>query len=219
MATFSFDPFGLLERVVPAPWAQRLVRAAAIGLLIVFLVHRLASYGTYLFKPLWMAETLIFVVFIVSYAVRADPVIRSRGVHEILVPLLGAVLPFALLLSPPSLLIVDNEVALMALFCWMTVSTALTVWGLWTLRRSFSITVEVRCLVTKGPYGYVRHPVYLGEIATAAAVAAWRFTPRNAAIFFLFAAVQLLRARREEIKLTCSLPGYGAYSRRVWWLW
>jgi protein-S-isoprenylcysteine O-methyltransferase Ste14 len=213
-----FDPFAILERSLPAPWPHRLLRGAVIALLLVFLAHRAASYGTYLFKPLWVVETLIFVVFIVSYAVRADPTVRSRGAAEMLIPLAGAVMPFALLLSPQSRLFAGHHARLIGLFSWMTASTAFTVWGLWTLRRSFSVTVEVRGLVAGGPYRYVRHPVYLGEIATAAAVTLLRLTPLNVAIFLVFSAVQLFRSRMEEAKLTRALPGYAAYAQRRWWL-
>jgi protein-S-isoprenylcysteine O-methyltransferase Ste14 len=104
-------------------------------------------------------------------------------------------------------------------FSWMTASTAFTLWGLWTLRRSFSITVEARGLVTGGPYAWVRHPVYAGEIAAAAGVAAWRLSAVNILIFLAFVVVQLVRSRTEEEKLTRVLPGYGAYLRRARWFW
>ncbi len=214
-----FDPFALLERVVPSPWPHRLLRAGAIAVLIMFLVHRLGAYRTYLFKPLWAVETLIYAVFIVSYAVRADPVARSKGFKEIVVPLAGAVLPFALLAAPPLPLIAARVFRLLCVFSFMTAATAFTLWGLWSLRRAFSITVEARGLVTGGPYRWVRHPVYLGETLTAAAVTVWRLTLANIAIFLLFTGVQLLRARWEEVKLSAALPGYAAYARRAWWFW
>ena len=48
-----------------------------------------------------------------------------------------------------------------------TLGLVYAVWGLAYLRRSFSIVPEARRLVTGGPYGLSRHPVYLGEIITA----------------------------------------------------
>src|SRR5437868_4063697 len=51
-----------------------------------------------------------------------------------------------------------------------TAGLAYSVWGLAYLRRSFSIIPEARRLVTGGPYSMSRHPVYLGEIATALGV-------------------------------------------------
>ncbi len=214
-----FDPFGLFEKLAPPPWPPLLFRAGAIALLVVFLVHRLGAYRAYVFKPLWAAETLIYVVFAVAYAVRTEPVGRSKGFKEIVVPLVGALLPFALLAAPPSPLIAASDFRLRCLFGFMTATTAFTLWGLWSLRRSFSITVEARGLVTGGPYRWVRHPVYLGETLTAAGVALWRLTPGTIVLFVLFAAVQILRAKWEETKLTAATPGYGAYAQRTWWLW
>jgi protein-S-isoprenylcysteine O-methyltransferase Ste14 len=193
------------------------LRAGVVTLLLVFFVHRLSQYADYFFKPLWVAETLIYVVFIVSYAIRLDPLVRSLGVKEILVPLVGAVLPFALLFTRPAPWIVHRTPCLYAVFSLMTASTAFTVWGLWTLRRSFSITVEARDVVNGGPYRLVRHPVYLGEMCTAAVVMAWRFSILNVALFALFVVIQLARARWEEAKLARAFPTYLQYSQRTWW--
>lgn len=214
----EFDPFALLEKAISPSSAHRVIRVVVLALLVVFLAHRLARYGDYFFKPLWAAETLIYMVFIVSYAVRLDPKDRSRGAREILVPLVGAVLPFSLLWSRPSPWVTHRPIALTILFSSMTIFTAFTLWGMWTLRSSFSITVEARNLVESGPYRRVRHPVYLGEMLTAAAVAMWRATAANAALLALFIIIQLLRARWEEEKLTLVFPAYTDYAARSWWL-
>jgi protein-S-isoprenylcysteine O-methyltransferase Ste14 len=163
-------------------------------------------------------ETLIYVVFLVSYAIRIDPVERSRGLKEIIIPLIGGVLPFALLSSPPSSLMDGNWLIIYFIFYWMTAAMALTIWGLWTLRYSFSITVEVRALVTSGPFSWIRHPVYLGEILTALAVTIWRFSVFNIVIFTLFVIIQLLRARWEEAKLSRVFSAYRIYAARVKWI-
>jgi protein-S-isoprenylcysteine O-methyltransferase Ste14 len=212
-----FDPFALLERAVSPAFAHRVVRAVVLAFLVIFLAHRLGQYHAYLFKPLWAAETLVYVVFIVAYAMRVDPKDRSRGVREVLVPLVGAVLPFALLQSRPLPWVVHRPVALYALFSSMTFFTAFTVWGLWSLRSSFSITVEARRLVQGGAYRRVRHPVYLGEMLTAVAVAVWRASAANAVLLVLFIVIQFLRARWEEEKLARVFPEYRPYAGRAWW--
>ena len=101
----------------------------------------------------------------------------------------------------------------------MTAATVLTVWGLWTLKRSFSITVEARDLVTNGPYRFIRHPIYLGEMLTALAVAFWRFSLLNLFIFTLFVVIQLFRAKWEEEKLVKVFPDYKKYSLLSLWPW
>jgi protein-S-isoprenylcysteine O-methyltransferase Ste14 len=215
----EFDPFGWLEKFFPAHFLHRLIRIGIIVILIIFLVHRISLYSYYLVKPLWVTETLIYVVFLVSYTIRIDPIERSQGLKEIIIPLIGSVLPFALLLSPPNLLTAGNWLMIYIIFYWMTAATALTIWGLWMLRCSFSITVEVRALITNGPYRWIRHPVYLGEILTALAVTVWRFSALNVVIFTLFVIIQLLRARREEAKLSRVFAAYSIYAARVKWIW
>ena len=97
-----------------------------------------------------------------------------------------------------------------------TLGLAYSVWGLAYLRRSFSIIPEARRLVTGGPYGLSRHPVYLGEITTAIGVnlatAGW---PGALAVAY-FITAEILRMRWEEGVLSKAFPdAYPAYAARV----
>ena len=215
----EFDPFGWFEKYFSAKTLHIIIRAAVALLLVVFLISRILSYPRYWFKPLWAVETLIFCVFLTIYLIRKDPVDRSRGVREIVIPLIGGVLPFALLHSPPHPLILSSVKYIYAVFIWMTAATCLTLWGLWTLKRAFSVTVEARELVTGGPYRFVRHPVYLGEMLTAGAVATLRFSCVNIALLILFIAIQIYRSRLEEEKLSRFFPDYNRFAARSLWFW
>jgi len=97
-----------------------------------------------------------------------------------------------------------------------TAGLAYSVWGLAYLRRSFSIIPEARRLVTGGPYRLSRHPVYLGEVATAIGVnlatAGWL----SAVAIAYFIVCELLRIRWEErILASTSLDEHPEYARRV----
>jgi protein-S-isoprenylcysteine O-methyltransferase Ste14 len=97
-----------------------------------------------------------------------------------------------------------------------TAGLAYSVWGLAYLRRSFSIIPEARRLVKGGPYRLSRHPVYLGEIATAIGVnlatAGWL----SAIAIVYFITCELLRIRWEERILAATFPNdYPEYARRV----
>lgn len=214
-----FDPFGWAARHVSESALHRWIRWGAFAFFAGFTVRRVAEYPAYASKPLWFVETLVFVCLAWAYAVRSGPVDRARGAAEVLVPLVGAAWPFALLLTPPHPAWAAHPGGLQWVFGGMTSFTALTVWGLWCLRGAFSIAVEARRVVSRGPYRWVRHPVYLGELGSAAAVAAWRWSWGNAVLWVGFAAVQLLRARLEERKLLSALPDYAPYARRAWWFW
>jgi protein-S-isoprenylcysteine O-methyltransferase Ste14 len=97
-----------------------------------------------------------------------------------------------------------------------TAGLAYAVWGLAYLRRSFSIIPEARRLVTGGPYGFSRHPVYLGEIVAAIginlATAGW--ASGLAVLYFVIC--EVLRIRWEERVLARAFPNeYPAYAKRV----
>jgi protein-S-isoprenylcysteine O-methyltransferase Ste14 len=215
----KFDPIGLLQHIVPLQWLHRIIRVAALAVILYFIVVRISQYPHFFWKPLWAAETLLFIIVFIAFIVRVNPVDRSRGIKEIIIPLIGSVLPFGLLKTYPTPWITADVNRLMAVFAWMTLATFFTAWGMWTLRSSFSITVEVRNLVTKGPYRLVRHPVYLGEMLAAASVTVWRWSWVNAAILALFVAVQMLRAHWEESKLQKTFPAYKEQMARSLWLW
>jgi protein-S-isoprenylcysteine O-methyltransferase Ste14 len=213
------DPLGQLSRYLPEEWLHRLIRWAMIVILAVFLVHRFYLYPHYAVKSLWLVETLLFAVLIIAFLLRTSPRVRSRGVREIIVPLVGSALPFALLLSPPAPAVVGNRSLFYGVLWGMTAATSLTVAGMWSLRRSFSITVEARTLVTTGPYRFIRHPIYLGEILAAAGVTLIRISLVNGILFGVFIVIQLLRSRWEEKKLADTFPHYRDFAARSRWFW
>lgn len=215
----KFDPFGLAGRFLPETVLHELVRGVMALILVGFLVRRIGQYGEFLVKPLWLAETVLYGVLIVAYLFRTAPVNRSSGLSEIAMPLIGSVLPFALVLTAPAPAVVNSRSLLRVMLWLMAASTLVTVWGVWTLRRSFSITVEARQLVTSGPYRLVRHPVYCGEIGATAAVATIRFSVGNLALLLLFIFIQLYRTRLEEAKLRAVFPEYAAFAGNSRWFW
>ena len=103
-------------------------------------------------------------------------------------------------------------------------------WMLWTLSANrpgnFNIRPEPKAgarLVTAGPYGLVRHPMYFGGlVAATGCVLVWPDGIRLAAWLALFAVV-ILKARREERGLMAQFPGYAHYRRGrrflVPWIW
>ncbi len=81
-----------------------------------------------------------------------------------------------------------------------------------------SATVEVgdaQRVISTGPYGLVRHPMYAGAIplflATPLALGSWWALIPAAGL----AAVVVSRLRKEEDFLARDLPGYADYMRQV----
>jgi protein-S-isoprenylcysteine O-methyltransferase Ste14 len=119
-----------------------------------------------------------------------------------------------------SLLVIDGAGGLSANLVPLAVPLLLlgmswAIWSLRTLGRCFSILPEVRGLVTSGPYRWVRHPVYLGEMIAVLGLLLPILSTRNVIVFTLFCALQLWRTRHEEAGLAATFPEYGEYRQRT----
>jgi hypothetical protein len=90
---------------------------------------------------------------------------------------------------------------------------AFAVWALWCLGRSFGVAPADRGLVQRGPFRFVRHPMYLGELFSFTMVAAGTPSWWNIVVLVLTAATILMRIKWEEQLIT----GYGSYARLVQW--
>jgi protein-S-isoprenylcysteine O-methyltransferase Ste14 len=83
------------------------------------------------------------------------------------------------------------------------------------LGRCFGVLPEARGLVIRGPYRFVRHPVYLGEIATLVGLTLCSSTTWSIVVLGMFLAAQSVRMRLEERALTAAFPDYRDYAART----
>jgi hypothetical protein len=90
----------------------------------------------------------------------------------------------------------------------------LCLWALATLGPRFGIAPADRGLTAKGPYQFLRHPMYLGELVFRLAVVLASSNLLLAGLLALVLAVlQIWRIRREE----ALIQGYACYCRIVRW--
>jgi protein-S-isoprenylcysteine O-methyltransferase Ste14 len=93
-----------------------------------------------------------------------------------------------------------------------------TTWAVWSLRclgRNLSVLAQVRGLADRGPYRWVRHPLYLGELMSSLGVAVAANSMAAVAIWLVLCGLQVYRALREEQVLLQGLPGYRDYRSRT----
>ncbi len=87
----------------------------------------------------------------------------------------------------------------------------LVLWSLLSLGKRFGIAPADRDLIDSGPYRFVRHPMYLGELVLRLALAAG--SPQALIWLPFMLSLQILRAMREERIIS----GYPDYAQTVRW--
>jgi protein-S-isoprenylcysteine O-methyltransferase Ste14 len=91
---------------------------------------------------------------------------------------------------------------------------AIAIYSLSMLGRSFSIIPQARKLVQTGPYKFVRHPVYLGELISILGVVLARLSIVAIALYCLLTALLIYRALQEEKLLAGIFPEYDTHFLR-----
>src|SRR5207253_109180 len=83
------------------------------------------------------------------------------------------------------------------------------------LRNRFSIVPEARGLVTTGPYHFVRHPIYLGEIIAGFGLVLPTVLSLHLLVFCIFLGAQVARTYFEERMMRTGYPTYEASAPRT----
>jgi protein-S-isoprenylcysteine O-methyltransferase Ste14 len=87
-------------------------------------------------------------------------------------------------------------------------------WAVWSLRfldRNVSVLAQARDVVVRGPYRWVRHPIYAGEIVSSLGLAIAVNSYAALALWVALCGMQVYRAMREEQVLLRALPAYRSY--------
>jgi len=97
---------------------------------------------------------------------------------------------------------------------WLA-AAVLCIWPIWCLRRSFSLEPQARALVTSGPYGLARHPIYTVYLLINAGILLRHLTVPFALLLAAWVILLVVRVRYEEGVLTAAFPEYTEYRSRV----
>lgn len=92
---------------------------------------------------------------------------------------------------------------------------AFSTWGIISLGRSFGIFVAVRTVVLRGPYRFVRHPMYCGYIVGSLGLLFAEASIALAVLVPLQIALFAWRAKLEEARLAEFSADYRAYQQRT----
>ncbi|MBF0141859.1 MAG: isoprenylcysteine carboxylmethyltransferase family protein [Magnetococcales bacterium] len=188
----------------------------------------------------WLLISTLFFLFLLAYLLRRPAVSLANRPGEILLPLVAAPLPLVIVIlgeyharEPVVREFLHRLPVVSSLldpwwiprgsgypgFGMMALGEGVTLAGMFWLGGSFSLLAEARLLVIRGPYRFVRHPLYAGELLSS-----WGYflAVPSALSFggaFLFTVLQGFRARLEEAKLEAFFPEYRHYRQRTGFLW
>jgi protein-S-isoprenylcysteine O-methyltransferase Ste14 len=159
--------------------------------------------------------TVAFFSFLLAiYIVRSRAIAHDHNPFAVAVALIGSFILYGIFLIPGQPRTTDIRVLAasdICLACGM-------VWALYSLsylRNRFSIVPEARGLITSGPYRFVRHPIYLGEMVAGLGLVLPTLISAHALVFAVFIAAQVARTFYEERMLKTVYPNYADYARRT----
>jgi protein-S-isoprenylcysteine O-methyltransferase Ste14 len=146
------------------------------------------------------------VVFFVVF--RRRPSVVSAKPVDWLMAVVGTAAP--LLAAPGGQALVAPPISTAAMAMGLMVS----IWAKLTLRRSFGLAPANRGVVARGPYSFVRHPMYAGYILVDCGFLAANPLPWNAAIYSVTIVLLVLRVIAEE-RILVGDPAYRAFMQQV----
>jgi protein-S-isoprenylcysteine O-methyltransferase Ste14 len=195
----------------------RLVMVPFAGLMLVFDAESLTRYavGGAAGELRWLGVAgacAFYALTIWSYQRRGRAVATCRSVTAYLAAVAATFAPFVFPLlrasSPGTGRQFASDVLVLAGMSW-------SVWSLHFLGRNLSVLAQARNVVDQGPYRWVRHPLYVGEIVSSLGLAIAAGSAAAAVLWLTLCALQGYRALREEQVLLLALPGYRVYRART----
>jgi protein-S-isoprenylcysteine O-methyltransferase Ste14 len=155
---------------------------------------------------------VFFALLVVMFAARRVPLHYPIAFYPRFVAGAGTFLGIGIVALPPEEL--SSGLYLVSLLLIIG-GTLFAVWATLTLARSISIMPEARGLVTSGPYAFVRHPLYLGEVFVLFGNALQHVMPWALLLLGVQCVFQFERMKNEERVLARAFPDYADYMART----
>jgi len=159
-----------------------------------------------------LAAAAFDLLLVYLLVVRDKPIAKSKGFLPRLFGFIGTFMGVGILQLPIAHLNLSMQILAALLIGLGSLGSFLVLWRLGT---SFSIMPEARRLVTRGPYAWVRHPLYAVEMITIAGTAVQFAAPWSWLIAAVVLTLLWIRSHYEEQVLERAYPEYGEYRSRT----
>ena len=212
-----FKIVDFITRIIPSALFLIIVIGNVIG--IYLLLKGRASSGSdseswrLAATVLAKASTTCFLALMsILFLIRIEPIRKASGIMPRVAAILGTFCLYFMTLFPRANLSVTWTLiaALISI-----VGTALSIFTLAHLGRSFSLMAEARRLVTTGPYRFVRHPLYLFETIASLGILLQFLSVYAVLVFLGYMLIQLQRMKNEEAILEKAFPEYKDYRAKT----
>ncbi|MBA3037868.1 MAG: isoprenylcysteine carboxylmethyltransferase family protein [Desulfobacterium sp.] len=200
------------ERLILVPIFVFLLLANATMVYNYAKLHDFSSV-TILFSLLHKVLVVCFCLLVIAlFFIRSQARATSRSWIARIIAYAGSFTPFLLIFTKNSSEHSTTYTVLTALsIVIMTGGILFSLYSLISLGKSFGIIPQARGLVRSGPYHFIRHPLYVGEIIAFGGTILSGFTMLKFCIFLLLVVIQSYRALEEEKVLEETFPEYSAY--------
>lgn len=187
--------------------------AMSLPVTVLWLLFAFANIETWrrTHQPIGLGATAMELLVGVLFVVRRRPLTVSRSPLAWAAAVVGT---FGMLGARPHAAPVAGVEPVYVVM--QLVGAAAAAWAVVSLGRSFGLVAANRGISTRGPYRFVRHPLYAGYLLTETGYVLENPSARNAGLYLVVMAVQAVRIVVEERWLMLDAT-YGAYARTVRW--
>ena len=212
-----FKTVDFITRIIPSTLFLIIVIGNVIG--IYLLLKGTASSGSesgswrLAATVLAKASTTSFLALMsILFLIRIEPIRKASGIMPRVAAIGGTFCLYFMTLFPrANLSVIWTLIAAII----SIIGTALSIFTLAHLGRSFSLMAEARRLVTTGPYRFVRHPLYLFETIASLGILLQFLSVYAVLVFLGYMLIQLQRMKNEEAILEKAFPEYKEYRAKT----
>lgn len=170
---------------------ERVVAAIFLGFFSLRLLKAYTETGSYIYLLLLFTECLVVGFILIRHSTKEI----SLNPIQWCVAIAGTTLP--MLIEAGGTPLVSDQVSA----AFMFLGLGINIWAKLSLRRSFGVVAANRGVKTRGPYSFIRHPMYFGYVTTQIGFVLHNPTAWNFLIYALALTMQILRVSAEEMIL------------------